>query len=606
MATPVAKLEFCQQPLSTSNAAATWIDVTRYCKSMTWSSGVSREFDDPQAGGATFVLKSMQRRFEPDYQAGAYYPNIVPGRRFRITVDGVTQGIYYAQSWDVAYPDRGNTYSEVVVTCTDGFWRLALDVLPKLSPPDATTYSEVIQHDNPVAHFPLNENGGNHFNGDPGPGGALRNGPVALNQPNPVLGDSGGAATFPVGTYGRAKVEDMDIFVNSGQFTIEAVATITSFNTVLASFGYKASLSAFNIELDANAIIFNNGLTSISASSPPSSGSHHYAATFDGSLISIYIDGVLNNSGLAPTSILASDADEFFYIHGGQAFLNSPIATISHVAYYTTALTAAQIQDHATAALSRGYAAATSGTRIATLATDSLWSTAGIPAGTITAAARFQVGQSTADEIALTAKTEQPGSLFYFDDAGNPDYRALMDTQTIAATFGDAAGEIGYDAIQLVYNDEVYNSSTVSGEGLDGATRSNTSSQSDYGVRAQDATGLIITSNSDAALVAGAIVDQFSTPRFRVDSITLNGANPLSRTQILNREIGDTIRVRRRGDGGTPIDIVTRILGKEKALTVDGDLRCTWTLARGFNAATATWRLGVTSFDELNTATVLG
>src|SRR5205823_11385210 len=52
----------------------------------------------------------------------------------------------------------------------------------------------------------------------------------------------------------------------------------------------------------------------------------------------------------------------------------------------------------------------------------------------------------------------------------------------------------------------------------------------------------------------------------------------------------------RRGAGGTPIDVITRILGKSKSFDPDGNLVCTWALARGFNAADGAWHLGITGF----------
>ena len=68
-----------------------------------------------------------------------------------------------------------------------------------------------------------------------------------------------------------------------------------------------------------------------------------------------------------------------------------------------------------------------------------------------------------------------------------------------SATFGDASGEVPYDSIDLVYDDELYNIASTGG-------------------------------------------DDFSTPQFRVESITLNGSDPRARQQILAREVGDTIR----------------------------------------------------------------
>lgn len=606
------KLEFSTDPLSVSNAAATWKDVTRYCISMDWGAGTSREFDDPQAGTATFLLKNTNRRFEPEYAAGAYYPNIVPGRRFRITLtaDGssTTQGIWYAQSWQVEYP-AGTTYSTVTVTCTDGVWRLALKRLGNLTPSDSESYQDVVKSDNPMAYYPLNEGSGKTVVGEVGEPGTYR-GYVEHVLNNPVIGSNERSALFPGGNpsagYARLPLADEGVFFDVNRFTVEAVIKdVGGATSTIAAAGPWNSANSTHIFLLAPASVaalINTGAssTAISASGGAvTAGRHHIAGTWDGKTLRFYFDGILSGtaelSGIVDTGI----ANEFLYAGGSGHAGSGAQYQISHVAFYLDTLTAARVKAHADAAITLGRPVELSGTRISALISDPLWSTAGISVGTITCAAITYTGQLASESVSDAARVEQPGSLLFFDDAGNPDYQALLDTQTVSATFGDTPAEVQYDDISLVYNDELYNSSNISGEGLNGSTVENTASISDYGTRAQDATDLQITTEADAALLATAIIDRFSTPAFRVDTITLNGADQRSRTQIITRQIGDTIRVKRRGEGGTAIDIITRILAKRKTLDVNGDLRCQWTLARGFSAATSADHLGVTGYSEL-------
>lgn len=602
------KVEFSIDPLSDTTPA--WTDITQYVQYSNWFSGKQKDLDGPEAGGAQFVLKNLQRRFEPEYTAGAYYPNIKPGRRFRITLTsgGVNyaQGVYYAREWKVDYPDRGSAYSTVTVSCSDGFWRLANDTLPTLSPPASETYSDVVAHDNPVAFYHLADPAGTKMTADTGPEGFYRSGVALGGTTNPVLGDDAPAPIFASGSYARAKLDDSAIFADAGQFTMECVARDLDGNSDgLLALPWNTANGVHQAELRWGTGTLNLSATGGSAASYP--GPHHFCGTWDGSVYQIYVDGVLNVSATFPFTLLAADTSDFLYIHttnSSKAGMNAS-TIISSAAFYDYALTAQQVSEHATAALSRGYPAQTAGTRVAALATDPLWSTAGIPAGTITVAPRFQHGQATIDEIVDATNAELPGSIFYFNDAGNPAYASLEDTWTSSATFGDGPGEVDYDQIDLAYDDDLYNTANVSGEGLDGATRTDTQSISDYGVRGVDQTSLPITSNVDARLLAQTYVDRFSQPMFRCESISLNGADPQQRLHILQREVGDTIRVRRRGEGGTPIDIITRILRKEKSLDVNGDLRCTWSLARGFNATLAQWHLNVTGFGELGQTTTL-
>jgi hypothetical protein len=602
------KVEFSTDPLSDTTPA--WTDITQYVQEMNWFSGKQKDTDQPEAGGASFVLKNTNRQFEPEYAAGRFYPNIVPGRRFRITLTSggtnYAQGVFYAREWKLDYPDRGATYSTVTVSCTDGFWRLSQKSVPIPSPLNAESYADVVASDNPIAYYRLAETSGSKFTGDQGPEGQFKAGVPGLGATNPVLGDPNGAAFFPrsSGIYGRAPASDVNVFRDAQACTIEAVVTVSANRNNIAGFGFVTADSAFQFELDTLQFLAD---TTGTVSGGASSGTHHLCGTWDGSALSFYQDGSLISTKPCNLSqVPASDANEYFYIAGGHGSSPPQDLTVSHVAFYDYALPPARIAAHSDAALNKGYAAATVGTRVAALATDPLWSTAGIPAGTVTVAAEFQHGQAAIDLLNDAVSAEAPGSMFYFNDAANPAYESLEDTWVSAATFGDGATEVDYDQIDLAYDDDLSNVANVGGDFVVGASAQNSQSILDYGTRGVDQTSLPIVKQIDAQLLAQTYVDYFATPQFRVESISLNGADAQQRLQILTREVGDTIRVRRRGDGGTPIDIVTRILRKEKSLDVHGDLRCTWSLARGFNASVSGWRVGVAGFSEVGQTTVAG
>lgn len=133
-------VEYSTDPLSVTTP--TWLDVTRFVQSASWYAGTQQELAAPQNGGCTIVLKNGDRRFEPDYMGSPYYPNVVPLRRFRISIvaDGATvrQGIYYVNEWSIDYPG-GTSYATATATCTDGFAILSLYTLPTLTPPAAET-----------------------------------------------------------------------------------------------------------------------------------------------------------------------------------------------------------------------------------------------------------------------------------------------------------------------------------------------------------------------------------------------------------------------------------------------------------------------------------
>ena len=198
-----------------------------------WSGGAGkrRDLDGPQAGGARFELDNKDRRFEPDYSAGAYAGNIVPLRRFRVTITAdstdYTQGIYYASSWTVSAGGRLDA-STVVVECVDGYGILSLDTLPTLTPPTRrVTATSSWQSDNPVAVFPMDEEVGGEMTALVGTSGKYKGGPidhVLGNDPSSANPDSGSASQMGAGM----GVPDWMIKTSSrmrAAFTVECVVT---------------------------------------------------------------------------------------------------------------------------------------------------------------------------------------------------------------------------------------------------------------------------------------------------------------------------------------------------------------------------------------------
>jgi hypothetical protein len=105
--------------------------------------------------------------------------------------------------------------------------------------------------------------------------------------------------------------------------------------------------------------------------------------------------------------------------------------------------------------------------------------------------------------------------------------------------------------------------------------------------------------------IVSTIATEWAKPAQRFASITTLGKDAEHVTHILAREIGDRVRVKRRGEGGTPIDRQTVILGYRKRMDRNRILSCTWNLARGFNAAGGGWHLGVLGYTELDSTAVL-
>jgi len=659
------KVEFSPDPLS--DVTPTYVDVTKYCMAAPeWSGGKQRDLDDPQAGGATIRLRNDQRRFEPEYVAGAYYPNIVPLRRFRITMtaDGVAypEGVFYATNWDVTYP-AGSSYSEVVVTCVDGFGLLSLDQSLVLDPPDAMLISDVIEVDQPFAYYRMDDLGGgaligrkkrqhhHHHHAPPPPASPFRHrhkrhhhhhhhrhegtglpgfyvsnpNPPLFEQPSLVVGDQDASTLFrdADGAYAQISLSTGQ-FGATNEFTIEClynpVSVIAPQSSVMAGPWY-APLTEHTFELVAVIGSFytiflsfsdGTGVFVFSTTAPTPGVAHHLCATWDGARLNIYVNGVLEGSDRSHSGkkLRVGAATDFLYISGSGFVPNNANGYVDEAAFYDRALTADRVQAHVDAAFNRGYPQQVEGDRVTDVLTNPLWSTSKIDAGQFQIVPWMMTGQPKLDDVIHVTHAAQPMALFFFDGVGDPvylgwDYLGVGSRSTPAATFGDSAGEVPYTDIALTYDDDIFNEVTISGNTGVPETATNAASQASYLVRSYMDTGVPLVSDADAATVATTINDGWANPMYRCDAITLNGANQMARTQILTRQIGDLIRVRRRGAGGTPIDVITRILGKSKSFDPDGNLTCTWSLARGFNATDGLWHEGVTGFSELGQTTVL-
>lgn len=627
-----AKVEFSPDPLS--DVTPTWIDVSRFIQVVSWGSGKAKDLDDPTAGGASILLENDARRFEPEYVAGAYYPNIVPLRRFRIslvTSAGTTrQGIYYVTSWKPAYP-TGQQYSTVTAECVDGFGILSLTPLPAMDPPSAASLADVYAADEPYAHYRLGDQAGTKMTAAVGQDGtyvnfSLTGGVVSNILPALVVGESATALRFTrdAGSpalargFGRGPIQDANRFGDVNAFTVEAVMSIEAVGvgSFIASGPINAGLGNTIFDLIADPtngtlqLVIRNAagttfaVTTINGTIAPDTV-YHVAATWDGHTAWIYVNGLpatgTNRGGFVMANGSATD---FVYVSGAA---NQGELRLQDVAFYEVALSAARVKAHADAARLRGRAAESAGDRIAALAANPLWSTAGIAASDLTTAPVMFAGQVALDAIVTAAQSERPFGVFFFDDQGNPDYVGWNDdtVTNVAAVFGDLGGELRYQDIDLTYDDELYNQVVTSREEGANQTVSDLASQDQFYVRGIEETGLAVNTDTDAARVGQAILDNFSNPMFRVESITVNGAQPGVLTQILTREIGDVVRVRRRGEGLTPIDITTTILGKSKSIDTNGNVVCTWALARGFNSSSPVWRLGINGYDELGQTTVL-
>ena len=127
---PVLKVEiaFATAPL---NTLPTWTDVTSYVRlrdGVDIRRGRNDEFTNDTPGTLTLTLANRDRRFDPLYAAGAYNPNVLPGKAIRATCtfNGTTYDLFYGfiEGWPQAFA-RGGMDATVTITAVDALGYLA-------------------------------------------------------------------------------------------------------------------------------------------------------------------------------------------------------------------------------------------------------------------------------------------------------------------------------------------------------------------------------------------------------------------------------------------------------------------------------------------------
>lgn len=116
-------------------ATADWVDVSEWVRDFRCARGRDHELDRVTTGTATLTLNNNDRRFDPTWEAGPYWPDVIPARRVRIVADldlwhddwdtlwtDVSFPIFegFVRGWQLVRPDRANTGEDVTVELYDG------------------------------------------------------------------------------------------------------------------------------------------------------------------------------------------------------------------------------------------------------------------------------------------------------------------------------------------------------------------------------------------------------------------------------------------------------------------------------------------------------
>lgn len=173
-------------------------------------------------------------------------------------------------------------------------------------------------------------------------------------------------------------------------------------------------------------------------------------------------------------------------------------------------------------------------------------------------------------EILLTSDTEI-GEV-YFDGAGRLVFRerhALWTdarSRTSQATFGDGVGELGYTDLALAHDDaQIANLARIARVGGVEQVAEDLTSQVEYLTRTFERSDLIHLTDEESADYASLVVAVLAAGELRFESITVDPRRDPDALypQVLGRELGDRITVRRRPPGreSDPIERAVYIRG---------------------------------------------
>lgn len=189
------------------------------------------------------------------------------------------------------------------------------------------------------------------------------------------------------------------------------------------------------------------------------------------------------------------------------------------------------------------------------------------------------------DELQLVADTEM--GEFYMDGSGNAVFRnrAAITTDsrsmTSQATFGDADPEFRYSDLSFSNDDtQLTNRVIITRVGGSAQQVDDSASQAEFLVRAFERTDLIMVDDVSALNYAQYLLSLSAQPELRFTDLEIHPMRDemILFPQILNRQIGDRITIRRRPPGGGTIEQDCFIRGMTHEASPAGPWVSKWTL----------------------------
>ncbi len=597
MAWPTITVEaaFGINPLTTPTGGQ-WVDISSYVRSLDIKRGRQHELSRTEPGTIGVTLVNTDRRFDPAHTSGPYYGQLLPMTRIRIKAVHASITYELAQGfvddWGQTWPGRpikNAGDAEVVVKGVDAFKIFALYQL--------ATYRSLVLEDAPIALWPLDELTGSTANDIAGSSfDGTFTGSKNLGSAGPLAGGKT-SVLFSGGWIELASPTPTELRVR-GDLTIEAwVRTPAAFGSggnIIKAGSSIETYTTFELFVASGGVLqfryTPKNTTIIATATGPTlttSTWYHIAVTKDasGRIVRFWINGVntvtafLSDNGTAADT----DANSFTWIAGETPFDTGRLA---NVAIYNKVLAPQRIAAHADVYLDIITSQAT-GAHLGVILDAIGW-----PAGErvldtgISTLQEISPSGSGLDWLSKAGEDSEFGLLFMRGDGKIRflERHALLKSPYNAsqATIGDDATELVYADLTVSYNDaDLWNIVEVTREGGTAQRVEDTASQTSYGPRALERSGLIVDDDLEAGDAANALLLRYKAPALRPDSVRFEASQDSALwVQLLTRDIGDRVTIKRRPPGGgSVISILAIIEGIEHQVTPFTQWTTTWKLA---------------------------
>ena len=428
-------------------------------------------------------MDNRDRRFDPTYTAGPYYPNVTPMNRVwhRVRYGGETVDLFkgYVESWPQEWPSKG--YDAVAnVTAVDEFKVLALDNLAVTDPP-SNSYADVVAFDAPTAYWPMSgDPAAAEEAGNPGPSLFTGLAGVSADLAGLIIGDetpgyqAARLVATPLGT--QWDVDNAPTGVDLGglseitaEFWFSFEAAPASALSLVSGSATDGSHVQYRFAQNTSAQVEFTATMDVSGTPTPATVTslaltpgavYHLVAAIESGTLKLYVNGLVVDSAAVSGVIESiSNAQGTFFV--GDALADHDLV-FDEIAVYRTALTIDRITAHYAAGTARGFAYGQApGERLGAIldAAGPNHAPRDLQAGQRTMTGRYMTGQDPLSEMRVAEAAEAVDAVLFVGRDGKVKFldsahRASAPYDSPVITLADdGTGDTGYFDIAVDYSD---------------------------------------------------------------------------------------------------------------------------------------------------------